>query len=172
MIGKIDRRENGWFLDERRLPEIDVGTSNHYRQEGYWSGKTLGDVIEEAARKWPDRTALVCGDRRVSYQELDILSTRLALGFVDIGLRPRDMVAVQLPNIVEHALTIAALGKMGAVCNTIVPIMRGKRGNVHTESLQVKGHHHSPRVSQVRPLYDDQGYRFSHSFFRAGHRCG
>ena len=126
MIATVDKRENGWFLDQQRLPGIDVEKVNHYRREGYWLDKTLGDIIEEAARKWPERTALVCGDTRVSYLELNILSSRLALSFLDIGLQPRDIVAVQLPNILEDVLTMAALSKIGAVCNLIAPVMREK----------------------------------------------
>jgi hypothetical protein len=51
MITKIDRRENGWFLNEERLLGIDIESVKHYRQECYWANKTLGDVIEEAANQ-------------------------------------------------------------------------------------------------------------------------
>lgn len=126
MSTKIDKREGGWFLDEVKLPGIDVEAVKHYRQEGYWPNKTLGDLIEETAIKWPERIAFVFGDKRVSYQELNVLTTRLAIGFLEIGLKPQDMIAVQLPNTLEHVLTILALGKIGAICNTIGPIMREK----------------------------------------------
>ncbi len=126
MSTKIDKREDGWYLNEERLPGIDVEAVKHYRQEGYWPNKTLGDLIEEAAIKWPERIAFVFGDKRVSFQEVNALSTRLAIGLLEIGIKPQDMVAVQLPNILEHVLAVFALGKIGAVCNTIGPVMREK----------------------------------------------
>lgn len=122
----LDRRNDGWFLNGVKLPGIDVKATQSFRQYGYWADKTLGDVIEEAARNWPKNIALAAADRRVTYEELDTLSSRLALGLLDSGLRSGDMIAVQLPNSVEHVLTIFAIAKIGAVCNIIVPMMRQK----------------------------------------------
>ena len=38
----------------------------------------LADLFEATADAVPDRTALVCGDRRFTYRELDERATRLA----------------------------------------------------------------------------------------------
>lgn len=121
----IHARSDGWYLDEQRLP-VRIEPIESYRRNGYWPNKTLGDLVEEAAKKWPKRIALVSKERRLSFLELDQLITRLALGFLEIGLKSRDMVAVQLPNTIEHVLVIFALAKIGAVCNIIVPVMREK----------------------------------------------
>ena len=120
----VDRRVDGWYVDEERLPGVDVEATRAFRSLGYWPDKTLGDMIQESAARFPGRTALVVGDRRVSYSEIDDLSNRLALGFFEHGIGPGDMVAVQLPNGLEHVLTVFALAKVGAVCNIIVPMMR------------------------------------------------
>jgi len=122
----LDRRDDGWFLDGTKLPGIDVKATQTFRKYGYWADKTLGDLIEEAARNWPKNIALAVGDRRVTYQQIDALSSRLALGLLDVGLRSGDMIAVQLPNSIEHFLTILAIAKIGAVCNIVVPLMREK----------------------------------------------
>lgn len=121
----IRTQSDGWYLEEEKLP-LRIEALESYRSNGYWADKTLGDMVEEAARKWPARIALASKERRLSFLELDQLSTRLAQGFLEIGLRTGDMVAVQLPNSIEHVLTIFALGKIGAVCNIIVPLMREK----------------------------------------------
>ena len=123
---RLDRRDTGWFIDEERLPGIDLDAVKYYRQEHYWADRTIGDVIEEAAANWPGRVAFVFGNRSVSYRALNRLSTRLAIGFLELGLKPHDMVAVQLPNTLEHVLAVLALAKMGGICITISPIMREK----------------------------------------------
>lgn len=122
----LDRRDDGWFLDGTKLPGIGVKATQTFRKYGYWADKTLGDLIEEAARQWPSNIALAVGDRRVTYEQIDSLSSRLALGLLDVGLRSGDMIAVQLPNSIEHFVTILAVAKIGAVCNIVVPLMREK----------------------------------------------
>ncbi len=122
----IQTRSDGWYIGGEQKLALRVEAIESYRRNGYWANKTLGNLVEEAARKWPARIALVSKERRLSFLELDQLSTRLALGFLEIGLRPADVVAVQLPNSIEHVLTIFALAKIGAVCNVIVPMMREK----------------------------------------------
>lgn len=126
MALKLDRRKDGWFLNESRLPGILPTEMERFRHFGYWADKTLGDVIYDAAQRWPDNTALVQEQRRVSYRDLDLLSSQLALGFLDAGIGMGDVVAVQLPNSVEHVTTIFALAKIGAICSIIVPLMRDK----------------------------------------------
>jgi len=122
----LDRREDGWFLNGAKLPGIDIKATQSFRQYGYWADKTLGDVIEDAALNWPETIALAAGDRKLSYAQLHAQSSRLALGLLDIGLGSGDMIAVQLPNSIEHVLTIIAIAKIGAVCNIVVPLMREK----------------------------------------------
>jgi non-ribosomal peptide synthetase component E (peptide arylation enzyme) len=126
MSVRIDRREDGWSLDEKKLPGFDRAAMNYYRQEGYWAGRTIGDLIEEAAAKWPKRAGFAFGEKKISYGQLNVLSTRVALGFLDAGIRQCEMVAVQLPNTLEHVLTVLALAKMGGICITIGPVMREK----------------------------------------------
>ena len=122
----LDRKDEGWFLGGSKLPGIDVKAVQTFRQYGYWADKTIGDVIEDAAVKWPKNIALAVGARKITYEELNQRSSRLALGLLENGLGSGDMIAVQLPNSIEHILTIVAIAKIGAVCNIVVPLMRAK----------------------------------------------
>ncbi len=54
-------------------------------------------------------------ERSLSWQELDHLSGRLAASLHDEGLVPGDLVAVCLPNCVEHFMADIAAWKIGAV---------------------------------------------------------
>ena len=65
-------------------------------------------------RKFHDCTALVDGERRYTYGEIDEFSDRLALNLLDLGLKSLDRVVPTLPNIAEFVLLYFALQKIGA----------------------------------------------------------
>jgi 2,3-dihydroxybenzoate-AMP ligase len=98
-----------------------------YRREGWWDGSTLFGLLERAAARWPDKAALVSGERRLSYAELQQQATRLAARLLGLGLAPRDRVVVQLPNVVEFAVAYFALARFGAI-----PVM-ALRSHRHAE---------------------------------------
>jgi len=81
--------------------------------------KTLGSLLHSRALESPDATALFCGDRRMSYHELDEFSTRLATWFLEQGLRPGDRVAIHWCNSTEVVQLFFAVFKAGL---TAVPI--------------------------------------------------
>jgi acyl-CoA synthetase (AMP-forming)/AMP-acid ligase II len=66
------------------------------------------------ARRFPNRIALVSGDRRLSYAELNEEINRLARGFLALGLRPGDKGAYLLRNCPELIEVYYALQKIGA----------------------------------------------------------
>ena len=61
----------------------------------------LADLFEIVADTVPDRLALVAGDARRTYRELDERATRLAHHLQDVGIRPGDHVAVYAWNRAE-----------------------------------------------------------------------
>ncbi len=99
----------------------------HYRARGLWEGITIAQMLARSAGRDPKKTALVCADQRLSYQELVDISDRLACRFIDAGIRPLDRVVVQLPNAPEFVHTYFALTRIGAI-----PVM-ALRAHRHTE---------------------------------------
>lgn len=79
----------------------------------------LGDVLPEAARRFADGTALVVGEDRLSFAELDTLSNRVANGLVAVGVTPGDRVTLYGPNSWEWVVGYYAVAKTGAVVNPI-----------------------------------------------------
>jgi acyl-CoA synthetase (AMP-forming)/AMP-acid ligase II len=59
--------------------------------------------------------------RKVTYRELDELSSRLAFALANkFGVRKGDRVAAMLPNCIQHTLVFFAVNKLGAIhtpCN-------------------------------------------------------
>ncbi|MFJ4292227.1 AMP-binding protein [Cupriavidus sp. NPDC089707] len=71
--------------------------------------------LHRAAKFWADRPAVRCGDRTLSYQDLNNRSTRLANGLRALGLSRGDRVAIQARNCVELVEIECALYKAGLV---------------------------------------------------------
>jgi 2,3-dihydroxybenzoate-AMP ligase len=95
-----------------------------YRERGLWVDKTIGEELDGAVAQYGDRTALACEGRRVTYRELGERATRLALHFIDKGLRPYDRVIMQLPNELEFAYCFYAAVKIGAIPIMSLPAHR------------------------------------------------
>ncbi|MFG2016693.1 acyl-CoA synthetase [Actinomadura geliboluensis] len=73
------------------------------------------DLFEGIADAIGDRVALVCGDQRLTFAELDEHANRLAHHLLDAGVRPGQHIAVQLYNGVEYAAALLAAIKIRAV---------------------------------------------------------
>jgi acyl-CoA synthetase (AMP-forming)/AMP-acid ligase II len=73
------------------------------------------DLFEGIADAIGDRAAVVCGDRRLTYAELDAEANRLAHHLESVGVEPGQHVAVQLYNGVEYAVALLAALKIRAV---------------------------------------------------------
>ena len=86
-----------------------------YREKGYWRDKSLRDEFAEVFAKYADKVAIIDGDRRLTYGELDAVSTNLALNLLDLGLRPLDRVVPQLSNVLEFPILYFALQKIGCI---------------------------------------------------------
>ena len=93
-------------------PDADA---RRYRQAGYWRGQTFGGLLRTWASQWPDRTALVDGERRWTYTQLDAAAGQLAAGLGLVGLQQGERVVVQLPNVAEFVLAWFGLQRIGAV---------------------------------------------------------
>jgi long-chain acyl-CoA synthetase len=59
----------------------------------------LATILTEAARATPGAPVCLLGGATTTYHELDEQSGRFAAGLRELGLRPGQVVAVQLPNV-------------------------------------------------------------------------
>ncbi|MGW8826030.1 (2,3-dihydroxybenzoyl)adenylate synthase [Paenibacillus lautus] len=95
-----------------------------YREAGCWQGETFGELLRKRAAAHGERVAVVCGDRHISYAELDNRVDRLAAGFLKLGIKAQERVIVQLPNIASFFDTIFALFRIGALPVFALPVHR------------------------------------------------
>ena len=86
-----------------------------YRAKGYWEGLSIFDMVSRTAARHPDKTAVVYGERRISYREVVATSERLAARLASSGLKTLDRVVMQLPNTADFVFAYLALTRIGAI---------------------------------------------------------
>ncbi len=90
-------------------------TARRYREKGYWENIGVAEMVIRTALRYPEKIAVVAGDRRITYRELVANVERLACRLIESGLRTGDRVVVQLPNLPEFIYVYLALTRIGAV---------------------------------------------------------
>ncbi|MFI9506591.1 amino acid adenylation domain-containing protein [Nocardia sp. NPDC052566] len=110
-------RELDYFLDDER--ELTAGMQGAAAPDP----RLLPQVLEAGLRAaGPAAPAVLCGERTLSYGELDVLSNRLARRLIDRGAGPETSVLVALPRSVESVLALWGVARSGAA---YVPVGNG-----------------------------------------------
>ena len=77
---------------------------------------SLADIVRTHARERPDHTALVLGDRRMSWAELYERASKVCAGLVAAGVGDQDRVAFLDKNGIEHFEVFYGAALTNAVC--------------------------------------------------------
>jgi cyclohexanecarboxylate-CoA ligase len=110
------------------MNEIEI--RSYPKREGR-SWTTLDDFLN-LVRTDPEKTALVSylGGKPdpvvLNYEKMAQVVDRLAVRFLELGVKPREFVSYQFPNRWEFAIAHLATIRIGAISNAIMPIY-GKR---------------------------------------------
>jgi len=89
------------------------------------SDESMPGMLRWQARHRPDAVAVVCGDQRRTYAELDARSERIAAGLLGRGLAGGDRVAVLLANRVEYLEIYQAAARSGLTLVPVNPALTG-----------------------------------------------
>ncbi|MCW2779086.1 MAG: AMP-dependent synthetase and ligase [Frankiales bacterium] len=79
----------------------------------------LGDLLHRSAARFPDKLALVGGEERFTYAELDAVVNRLAHGLAGAGLQQGERLALLARNSWQVAALTFATARLGVV---LVPV--------------------------------------------------
>ena len=85
--------------------------------------RTLGYWVEEHGKSLADNTALQYIDREISYRELDEMSNQLANALTSLGVSKDDVVGIQMPNIPQYPIAVAAISKLGCTGSGVSPLL-------------------------------------------------
>jgi amino acid adenylation domain-containing protein len=83
--------------------------------------------LSRSARRFPDKVALVCGEQRWTYKDLDKRSDHLAGALMDTGVRRADRVAVLLDNSAETVISLYGILKAGGVFIILAGSLKGAK---------------------------------------------
>ncbi|MFL6090229.1 MAG: long-chain-fatty-acid--CoA ligase [Aeromicrobium sp.] len=79
----------------------------------------LASILEDSTAAYPDRTAIVFGDLRLSYAELNGAANQVANLLASRGIEPGDRVALSCPNLPYFTIIYFGILKAGG---TVVPL--------------------------------------------------
>jgi len=79
----------------------------------------LSSLLEDSARRYPTRDAVVLGDTRLTYAQVNAAANQVANLLVERGIQPGDKVALSCPNLPYFPIVYYGILKAGAV---VVPL--------------------------------------------------
>lgn len=80
---------------------------------------SLGKMLTESAEHTPENTAVIQGEKRMTYRELNRAACALGNHLRSLGLGKGDKVAVMLPNCAEFVIAYFGIQKIGGVAVTL-----------------------------------------------------
>jgi long-chain acyl-CoA synthetase len=113
-------------VDEARAVAHERPWLDHY-EEGVPAEISIPDhplhhFLEESARLWPDRPALIYGGRSLSYKFVAAEARRWAGIVRDLGVRKGDRLLILLPNVPQAVIGLYGALMAGAVAVLVNPL--------------------------------------------------
>jgi long-chain acyl-CoA synthetase len=82
----------------------------------------LFDLLSQASEKYPDAACTIFKGARITYQEMDVITDRLAAGLASIGVKKGDRVGIFMLNTPQFLMAYFAVLKLGAIVVAINPL--------------------------------------------------
>lgn len=111
-----------------------------YRSLNVLGTETVASALRDACRKFGPRTALVYGERRIPYREIDEISDRVAIGLLQRGLRPLDRALFQIGNIPELFALLYGCFKANIIPVCTLPTHREAELEYLARQTEVRGY--------------------------------
>ena len=100
---------------------------------------TLGQVLQKAAKESPDKIAIVDGDTRVTYLELNDQVEALAVSLAALGFKKGDRIAIYMKNSLEFVSAFYALQKLGVIAVWINALYRQHEAEFILQNSAARG---------------------------------
>lgn len=75
----------------------------------------IPDYVEKNARLYPDKTAFICNNQRITFSQLKERTYKLANALIQLDVKKGDRVAILSENRIEFPEIFLAIGKIGAI---------------------------------------------------------
>lgn len=84
----------------------------------------VSNIIKRHVAENPEKTAIIFGERRISYSQLDDLITRTADGLLKMGLKRGDVLSLFLPSLPELIIGYLGTVRAGLTVNVVNAMLR------------------------------------------------
>ncbi len=91
----------------------------------------LSILLEDSARRYPSREAVVLGDTRLTYAQVNGAANQVANLLVERGIKPGDKVALSCPNLPYFPIVYYGILKAGAVVVPLNVLLKGREVAYH-----------------------------------------
>ena len=121
---------------DRKLDEIEIISDDEKKlilnefnatRTDVLTDKTIPELFEEQVKKTPDNIAVIFGDKKLTYSELNAKVNALANKLRNMGVKPDDMVAMFTDRSIEMIAGIYAVIKAGGAYVPIDPSLPAER---------------------------------------------
>jgi amino acid adenylation domain-containing protein len=85
------------------------------------------DWLSRSARRFPEKTALICGRERWTYNALEQHTNHLAFALMNAGIKRHDRVVILLDNSVETVISLYGILKAGGVFVILAGSVKGPK---------------------------------------------
>ncbi len=96
----------------------------------------LAVLLENSAREVPQKTAVIFGDMRLTYAQLDRKANQIAQGLAFAGIRKGDKVALSCPNLPFFPIVYYGILKVGAAVVPLNVLFKKEEIAFHLEDSQ------------------------------------
>ncbi|MER6999328.1 amino acid adenylation domain-containing protein [Streptomyces sp. NPDC000410] len=147
----------------QRVAEIELVSEAQREQLHKWNatdgdfpvGKRLNELVEDAVRRSPDREAVVFGDTRLTYREVNERSNQVAHWLIgpEVGVRRQELIGLYLDKSDLGVAATLGIWKAGAAYVPIDPAYPAERVRFAVAdtglSVIVTNRHHSARLREL-----------------------
>jgi long-chain acyl-CoA synthetase len=100
----------------------------------------LAVLLEDSARNVPEKCAVICGESRFTYAEIDAKANQIANALREIGIVPGDKVALSCANLPFFPVVYYGILKLGAVVVPLNILLKSREIAYHLADSDAKAY--------------------------------
>ena len=100
----------------------------------------LASVLEHSAKELPTKEALIFGDKRFTYQQINAVANQVANALNDAGIQKGDKIALSCLNLPYFPMIYYGILKTGAAVVPLNVLLKGREIAYHLKDSQAKAY--------------------------------